>query len=182
MDANMLTRRELLARGAATAVALAATGALAADAAPDTAKPNPEGAVMAPLTVQWLGGWLSWVAATTACLRALGVDCDPVEVAGISGYAFVLNSDAIVDVSSPTAFDWSLLTTGVQLLGRSTQEFCAHDAPNGEGADARGECARAGPGGPAWYSPTTGRGHDCYRALLRIHSLRHPMSAAKSAS
>ena len=31
------------------------------------------------------------MAATTGCLRALGVSCDATDVAGHSGYAFLLN-------------------------------------------------------------------------------------------
>jgi hypothetical protein len=97
---------------------------------------------MVPMDVPWEGAWLSWVAATTACLRALGVECDLVDVAGMSGYAFTLNVHQTVDVSSPTAFDWAWLTEGVRLLGRSTMEF--HHFDMGGGTDPTGELRLAG--------------------------------------
>jgi hypothetical protein len=34
--------------------------------------------------------WLTWVASATTCLNALGIECDRVDVAGFSGYAFHL--------------------------------------------------------------------------------------------
>lgn len=99
-------------------------------------------AVMVPMDVPWEGCWLSWVAATTACLRALGIECDTVDVAGMSGYAFILNVHQTLDVSSPTAFDWAWLTAGVQLMGRSTMEL--HHFDMGEKADPTGESRLAG--------------------------------------
>jgi hypothetical protein len=89
-------------------------------------------AAVVPMEVQWAPAWLTWVAATTTCLRALGVDCDQADVAGLSGYAFVLNVHQELCPSGPTAFDWRPLTEGVSFLGRSTQEF------GGPGSDLRG--------------------------------------------
>jgi hypothetical protein len=72
-------------------------------------------------------GWLTWVGATTACLRALGVQCDNAEVAGRTGYAFTLNVPKTVGVWGPTAFVWSALRNGLHELGRSTLEFYGQD-------------------------------------------------------
>jgi len=89
-------------------------------------------AVMVPMEVQWSPARLTWVAATTTCLRAFGVDCDQPDVAGLSGYAFVLDVHRQLCPSGPTAFDWRPLTEGVPFVGRSTQEF------GGPGSDLRG--------------------------------------------
>lgn len=85
--------------------------------------PASPSAVMVPMQVQWQPAWLTWVAATTTCLRALGHDCDRVDVAGMSGYAFVLSVHNELCPSGPTVFDWHSLLEGVQHLGRSTKCF-----------------------------------------------------------
>ena len=87
----------------------------------------PANAVMVPMQVQWQPGWLTWVAATTSCLRALGHDCDTVDVAGMSGYAFILSVHKELCPSGPTVFDWYTLLEGVQRLGRSTLNFASGD-------------------------------------------------------
>jgi hypothetical protein len=56
--------------------------------------------------VRFGSSWLSWVGATTGCLNALGVQCDPADVAGHSGYAFRLTIVKDVCVSGPTCFAW----------------------------------------------------------------------------
>jgi hypothetical protein len=81
--------------------------------------------VQVPMEVRWTPAWLSWVAATTTCLRALGVECDPVEVAGMTGYAFHLGIARGLCPSGPTAFDWGPLLPGVARLGRSTLTYQA---------------------------------------------------------
>jgi hypothetical protein len=48
--------------------------------------------VNVPMAVKYSPSWLSWVAATTTCLRALGVSCDGVDVAGMTRYAFHLEA------------------------------------------------------------------------------------------
>ena len=43
------------------------------------------------IQVEYQPAWLTWVAAATTCLKALGVECDTVDVAGFSGYAFCMS-------------------------------------------------------------------------------------------
>jgi hypothetical protein len=80
-------------------------------------------AMMVPMEVVWVPAWLTWVGATTACLRALGVDCDPADVAGLSGYAFALTVHNGLCPSGPTVVDWRALDRGIQYLGRSTEAY-----------------------------------------------------------
>ena len=47
--------------------------------------------ITVPMDVEWQPAWITWVAATTTCLNALGVECDKTDVAGYSGYAFVMS-------------------------------------------------------------------------------------------
>ena len=83
-------------------------------------------------TVTWQPAWLTWVASTTACLRALGIDCDTVDVAGTTGYAFVMAVHDELCPSGPTMFDWGMLDHGVNLLGRSTLVFGCSDCHTGD--------------------------------------------------
>lgn len=69
--------------------------------------------------------WLTWIAATTGCLNALGVACDNADVAGQSGYAFQLCVHRELCPSGPTVFDWDTLPAGIRRLGRSTLCFSA---------------------------------------------------------
>jgi hypothetical protein len=75
------------------------------------------------MDVPFQRAWLSWVGATTACLRAQGVSCDQTDVAGMSGYAFLLNIHESLCPSGPTSFDWGGLLGGIRLLGRSTLTY-----------------------------------------------------------
>jgi len=84
------------------------------------------------MEIKWEPSWLSWVGATTACLKALGVDCDKVDVAGMSGYAFVLSVHKNLCPSGPTAFEWGSLLTGIHYLGRTTLEFRSGQCHTGE--------------------------------------------------
>ncbi len=86
-------------------------------------------AMRVPMKVEYEFAWLTWVASATGCLKAIGVDCDHAEVAGYSGYAFMLNVATGVCPSGPTAFDWGLLHRGVSLLGRSTLVFHGAHCP-----------------------------------------------------
>jgi len=78
-----------------------------------------------PMEVEYQPAWLTWVACTTTCLRALDVECDQVDVAGFSGYAFHLGVHEDICPSGPTVLDWSRLSHGVHSLGRATIEFRA---------------------------------------------------------
>jgi hypothetical protein len=73
--------------------------------------------------VTYQPAWLTWVASTTTCLRALGVDCDLIDVAGFSGYAFHVGVHERLCPSGPTMLDWSMLNRGAHYLGRATTEF-----------------------------------------------------------
>jgi hypothetical protein len=126
-----LSRRRFLRAATGASVAAAGAGAAQRAAAQDRLPAAPAGkATTLPVDLQWQGAWLTWVAATTTCLRALGVRCDVVDVAGMSGYAFVLNVAPEADVSGPTAFNWSILLEGIHHLGRSTLEFSSGEYGN----------------------------------------------------
>jgi len=80
------------------------------------------------MTVEWKSAWLSWVASTTTCLNALGVKCDVFDVAGMSGYAFIMTVHECICPSGPTMFNWGLLEPGITYLGRSTLTFKSCDS------------------------------------------------------
>ena len=117
-----LSRRELLKRGGQAALGLGAAAALGGKAGA-AEKAKEAKAMRVPMQVPYQPGWVSWVAATTACLRALGVGCDAVDVAGHSGYAFLLNICERAGPCGPTNFDMGRLLGGVRSLGRSTLWF-----------------------------------------------------------
>jgi len=97
--------------------------ALGMTAGADVEETAMKGSAKVPMEVRYEPAWLSWVASTTGCLRALGVDCDTVDVAGYSGYAFVMTVNEGMCPSGPTVFDWGLLSSGVRSLGRSMLAF-----------------------------------------------------------
>jgi hypothetical protein len=82
-----------------------------------------DGAKRVPMEVRPEFGFLSWVASAGGCLRALGCECDKVDVAGHSGYAFHMCVNSAVDVSGPTTLPWSDLADGLRSLGRSTMSY-----------------------------------------------------------
>lgn len=79
--------------------------------------------VRVPMAVEYQPARLTWVASTTTCLRAIGVDCDQVDVAGFNGYTFHMGVHEELCPSGPTMLDWSRLSRGVHALGRATMEF-----------------------------------------------------------
>ena len=86
-----------------------------------------------PMEVKYHPAWLTWVSSVTGCLEALGVECDTVDVAGFSGYAFMMVVHDELCPSGPTYFDWNRLHNGIQELGRSTISFRSaqcHNADN----------------------------------------------------
>jgi hypothetical protein len=106
--------------------ALLFAGALLAAAAEEPASTGGEemkGSARVPMEVKYVPAWLTWVSATTGSLKALGVECDTVDVAGYSGYAFVMVVHEELCPSGPTAFDWGMLDRGPHLLGRSIVSF-----------------------------------------------------------
>ncbi len=79
--------------------------------------------IQLPFAVEYQPAWLTWVGSTATCLRALNIDCDAVDVAGFSGYAFHIAVHEEVCPSGPTVIDWGRLSRGVHALGRATIEF-----------------------------------------------------------
>jgi hypothetical protein len=63
--------------------------------------------------------WISYVAAVTGVLKSLGVECDVVDVAGYSGYAFIVNvSKGTTCPSGPTAHRaWDEIHNGSEVFG-----------------------------------------------------------------
>jgi hypothetical protein len=113
-----MQRRDFLSKAAA------AGGAVGAGAIAWGVSAEGQGAALrVPMDVEIRPSWLTWVTAATGCLRALGVDCDNVEVAGHSGYAFHMCILPEVSVAGPTVFPWEDLSGGVRGLGRSTLEY-----------------------------------------------------------
>ncbi|MHB1000891.1 MAG: hypothetical protein ACYC27_16740 [Armatimonadota bacterium] len=85
-----------------------------------------------PMEVVYQPSPLTWVGAVTSCLQALGIDCDCVDVAGLSGYAFYLGVEKGVCVSGPTSFDWNTLSSGINYLGRSTLTYLSNECHGGQ--------------------------------------------------
>ncbi len=97
--------------------------------------------IQVPMDVEYQPAWLTWVASTTTCLRALGIECDQVDVAGFSGYAFHLGIHHDVCASGPTVLDWDRLSHGEHRLGRATVQLRSPDC--GLSSRAREDSCRA---------------------------------------
>jgi len=71
--------------------------------------------------------WLSYTGAVAGSLRALGVDCDTVDVGGYSGYAFIINVfKGVTCPSGPTALPlptWRQIHRGTESLGWTMEHF-----------------------------------------------------------
>jgi len=80
------------------------------------------------MTVEYQPAWLTWVGSTATCLKALGIECDVVDVAGISGYAFQISVHSLLCPSGPTCFNWSTLIPGITTMGRSTLVYSAAES------------------------------------------------------
>lgn len=65
--------------------------------------------------------WISYLGAVTALLRFRGIRCDLTDVAGMSGYAFIVNIEPELLPVGPVAFDWEVLIEGTQALGIETE-------------------------------------------------------------
>jgi hypothetical protein len=78
--------------------------------------------VSVPMEVVYTPAWLTWVAATTTCLRALKAPCDTVDVAGMTGYAFHLAVARGLCPSGPTALEWSAWPPSPRRSGRPSRE------------------------------------------------------------
>jgi hypothetical protein len=78
-----------------------------------------ENVVKTPLVPPW--SWVSFIGAVTGVLRARGIKCDFTSVAGMSGYAFIVNLAEQACPSGPTKFDWTVLEEGTRALGLDTE-------------------------------------------------------------
>ena len=69
--------------------------------------------------------WISYVAAIAGVLKSLGVECDVTDVAGYSGYAFIVNvSKGMTCPSGPTALHvWDEIHEGTQVFGWSVNSI-----------------------------------------------------------
>jgi len=87
---------------------------------------------------EYLPCWLSYTGAIAGSLRALGIDCDTVDVGGYSGYAFLINvSKGVTCPSGPTALPlktWQQIYKGTESLGWTIEHYeYPHDYPAKEG-------------------------------------------------
>jgi len=89
------------------------------------------------MDVQYKPAWITWVTSVGGCLNALGVECDLVDVAGYSGYAFHLGIHPELCPSGPTVLDWDALNGGVRALGRSTLAFISGECHTGDSINDR---------------------------------------------
>ncbi len=88
--------------------------------------------------VEYQPCWLSYTGAVAGSLRALGVDCDTVDVGGRSGYAFIINvSKGVTCPSGPTALSsetWKQIQKGTESLGLTIEWYeYPHSYPAEEG-------------------------------------------------
>ena len=75
------------------------------------------------------GTWASYVGAAASVLMSRKVKCDNADVAGMSGYAFLVNVHPGLCPSGPTAFDWEMLVEGTAALGIGVQLFTTPRRP-----------------------------------------------------
>jgi DNA-binding HxlR family transcriptional regulator len=77
--------------------------------------------------VEYLPCWLSYTGAIGGSLRALGIDCDTIDVGGYSGYSFIINvSKGITCPSGPTALPpgtWIQIHKATENLGWTMEWF-----------------------------------------------------------
>ena len=88
--------------------------------------------------VGYLPCWLSYTGAVAGSLRALGVDCDTVDVGGYSGYAFIINvAKGVTGPSGPTALPfktWKQIRKGTESLAWTIEHHeYPHSYPAKEG-------------------------------------------------
>ncbi|NVM57141.1 MAG: hypothetical protein HWN51_03355, partial [Desulfobacterales bacterium] len=88
--------------------------------------------------VEYQPCWLSYTGAMAGSLRALGVECDTVDVGGRSGYAFIINvSRGETCPSGPTALPyrtWSQIHKGTESLGWTMEHYADNGSyPSEEG-------------------------------------------------
>ncbi len=75
------------------------------------------------------GTQASYVSAAASVLMSRKVKCDNADVAGMCGYAFLVNVHPQLCPSGPTAFDWEMLVEGTVALGIDVQLFTTPRRP-----------------------------------------------------
>ena len=98
--------------------------------------------------VEYQPCWLSYTGAMAGSLRALGVECDTVDVGGRSGYAFIINvSKGETCPSGPTALPhgtWSQIHKGTESLGWTMEHYADNGSyPSEEGKPTPRDFERA---------------------------------------
>ncbi|MCK4477747.1 winged helix-turn-helix transcriptional regulator [Candidatus Bathyarchaeota archaeon] len=93
--------------------------------------------------------WLSYTGAISGSLKALGVDCDTVDIGGYSGYAFLINvSKGITCPSGPTALPnetWKQIHNATENFGWTLEQYeYPHSYPEVEGKHTPKEIEIAG--------------------------------------
>ncbi|MGB9743007.1 MAG: hypothetical protein ACP5JB_07725 [candidate division WOR-3 bacterium] len=88
------------------------------------------GEKIVPIRVQPPDCWLSYLGAVATLLRSRGVKCDLTAVAGLSGYAFIINIHPELLPTGPVAFDWEVLIEGTQALGLETELVAVERGPD----------------------------------------------------
>ncbi len=97
--------------------------------------------------VEYQPCWLSYTGAVAGSLKALGTECDVVDIGGQSGYSFMINvfKDTTCP-SGPTALSdevWDMIYKGTETLGWKMEHwFDNHPYPMKEGAPTPEELAK----------------------------------------
>jgi len=98
--------------------------------------------------VEYQPCWISYTGAVAGCLKALGTDCDIVDVGGVSGYAFLINvAKSATCPSGPTAFPektWKQIRKASEDLGWTLETLAFDgDYPEREGTPTSKEIEKA---------------------------------------
>jgi DNA-binding HxlR family transcriptional regulator len=98
--------------------------------------------------VEYQPCWISYFGAVAGCLKALGTDCDMVDVGGHSGYAFLINvAKGVTCPSGPTAFPektWKQIRDATEELGWTIETLAYEGSyPEKEGVPTSKEIEKA---------------------------------------
>jgi DNA-binding HxlR family transcriptional regulator len=98
--------------------------------------------------VEYQPCWISYTGAVAGCLKALGIDCDTVDVGGHSGYTFLINvAKGVTCPSGPTAFPektWKQIRDATEELGWTIETLAYEGSyPEKEGSPTPKEIEKA---------------------------------------
>jgi len=98
--------------------------------------------------VKYMPCWLSYTGAVAGSLKALGMDCDVIDVGGRSGYSFMINvAKGVTCESGPTALHnetWDMIYRGSASLGVKMEHwYDDHDYPAKAGSPTPEELEKA---------------------------------------